>query len=290
MQWGCQCPVAATAWAGACQLRRLAQAADPIEVVVSRDPAEPLQSSGQIAAPALQAAAHLADFVQHSVLGDGAVHLQLIAGFPILLPLDDLLVVAVGDGRQTVERNRGEMIAAAQGGASVHKAGVEQHPARPLALLAARIRAVGEQIHAEQMGLGGQQPRLVQALFGQRNLFALVVRVQAVLLRADHPADEATILHAGGKLPSQDLPLVAQHVEVVDYGRLGFAKGGVAVAFKVEFEDIHGEASILLLFEQQGGQAIDLLLEAVELLAQLLQIDGLGRGGSGGGAGRGRVC
>ncbi|MNH09456.1 hypothetical protein D3C79_689100 [compost metagenome] len=228
--------------------------------------------------------------MQHRVLGDGAVHLQLIAGLPILLPLDDLLVVAVGDGGQAVERNGGEMIAAAQGRARVHKAGVEQHPARPLALLAARIRAVGEQIHAEQLGLGGQQPRLVQALFGQRDLLALVVRVQAVLLRADHPSDKAAILHAGGKLPPQDLPLVAQHVEVVDDGRLGLAEGGVTVAFKVEFEDIHGEASILLLFEQQGGQAIDLLLEAVELLAQLLQIDGLGRGGNGGGAGRGRVC
>ena len=164
----------------------------------------------------------------------------------------------------------------------MQEAGVEQHPARPLVGVAARIRAVGEQIHPLQLEFWREQSRLIELLFSQCHLFALVVRVQAVLLRADHPADEATILHAGGKLPPQDLPLVAQHVEVVDYGRLGFAEGGVTVTFKVEFEDIHGEASILLLFEQQGGQAIDLLLEPVELLAQLLQIDGLGRGGSGG--------
>ena len=105
--------------------------------------------------------------------------------------------------------------------------------------LATGVRAVGQQIHPLQMQLGGQQTGLVQALLGQRDLLALIIRVQAVLLGTDDPADEVTILHAGGKLPPQDLPLVAQHVEVVDYGLLGFAEGGVAVAFKAEFEDIH---------------------------------------------------
>ena len=62
----------------------------------------------RIAAPAMKAAAHLADFVQGGVLGDGAVHLQLIAGLPIFLPLDDLLVVTVGDGGQPIERDGGE--------------------------------------------------------------------------------------------------------------------------------------------------------------------------------------
>ncbi len=142
MQGLCQRPVAATARTGAGPLRGGAQATDPIEIVIGGDAAQGLQPLDEIAAPAMEAAVHLADLVQGGVLGDGAVHLQLIAGLPVLLPLDDLLVVAIGDGRQPVERDGGEVVAAAQGGAAVQEAGVEQHPARPLALLTARIRAV----------------------------------------------------------------------------------------------------------------------------------------------------
>ena len=53
-----------------------------------------------------------------------------------------------------------------------------------------------------------------------------------------------------------NLPLVAQHVEVVDDGPFGLPEGGIAVALKGEFEDIHGDGSIRLLVEQQIGEEI----------------------------------
>ena len=129
---GGQRPWATTARAGASPLFGSAQATYPVEIVIGGDAAQELQPSGVIAAPAMKAAAHLADFVQGGVLGDGAVHLQLIAGLPIFLPLDDLLVVTVGDGGQPIERDGGEVIATAQGRATVQEAGVEQHPAGTL--------------------------------------------------------------------------------------------------------------------------------------------------------------
>ncbi len=128
----------------------------------------------------------------------------------------------------------------------MQEAGVEHHPARPLALLAARICAVGEQISPLQLEFGRQQPGLIELLFGQLDLIALVVGVQAILLRADHPTDEIALMHAGGELPPEDLALITQHVEVVDDGPLGVAKGGIAVTLKAEFDDIHGSALPLL--------------------------------------------
>ncbi len=115
VQGGGQRPWTTTARAGASPLFGGAQAAYPVEIVIGGNAAQELQPSGEIAAPAMKAAAHLADFVQGGVLGNGAVHLQLIAGLPIFLPLDDLLVVTVGDGGQPIERDGGEVIATAQG-------------------------------------------------------------------------------------------------------------------------------------------------------------------------------
>ena len=291
MQGGGQRPWATTARAGASPLFGSAQATYPVEIVIGGDAAQELQPSGEIAAPAMKAAAHLADFVQGGVFGDGAVHLQLIAGFPIFLPLDDLLVVTVGDGGQPIERDGSEVVAAAQGRATVQEAGVEQHPAGTLSLLCARVRTVREQIRPLQVEFGGEQARLVQTLLGKGDQLALVVRVQAVLLRADHPADEIAFVHAGGKLPPQDLTLIAQHVEVVDDGPFGLPEGGIAVALKGEFEDIHGDGSIRLLVEQQIGEAIDLLLQPGELFAQLLKSDAFrGQGGRLGGTGGGGRC
>ncbi len=199
--------------------------------------------------------------MQRRMLGDGAVHLQLIARLPILLPLDDLLVVAVGDGRQPIERDGGEVVTAAQRRTGVQEAGVEQHPAGALTIMTARVGAVGEQIRPLQLEFGGEQAGLIELLLGQLDLLALVVRVQAVLLRADHTADEIALVHAGGKLPAEDLALIAQHVEVVDDGSLGLAQRGVTVALKAEFKDVHG--LLLPLLEQQLGQPIHLLFEAL---------------------------
>ena len=94
-----------------------------------------------------------------------------------------------------------------------------------------------------QLEFWREQSRLIELLFGQFDLLALVVRVQAVLLGADYPADELTLLHAGGKLPAKDLALIAQHVQVVDDGPLGLTEGGIAIAFKAEFENVHGAQS-----------------------------------------------
>ena len=64
------------------------------------------------------------------------------------------------------------------------------------------------------------------------------------------------------------------------------SRGGIAVALKGEFEDVHGDASIPLVVEQQVGEAINLLLEPGELFAQLQQADGFrGRRGRRGDAG-----
>ncbi|VXA81754.1 hypothetical protein AERO8C_120251 [Aeromonas veronii] len=269
VQWLCQRPLTATAGAGARLLLGSAQPAHPVEVVVGGDAAQHFQPFGQIAAAPVEAAAHFADFVQRRMFGDGAVHLQLIARLPILLPLDDLFLIAVGDRGQLVERNGGEVVATAQRRAGVQEAGVEHHPARPLALLAARICAIGEQIRPLQLEFWRQQPRLIELLLGQFDLLALVVGVQAILLRADHPTDEIAVMHAGGELPPEDLALITQHVEVVDDGPLGVAKGGIAVTLKAEFDDIHGSA--LPLLEEQVGQAIHLLFDARELFGELLQ-------------------
>lgn len=196
----------------------------------------------------------------------------------VRVPLDDLLVIAVGDGRHLIERDGGEVVAAAQRRAGVQEAGVEHHPAGALALLAARICAVGEQICPLQMEFRRQQPRLIELLLGQLDLLALVVRVQAVLLRADHPADEIALVHAGGKLAAEDLALIAQHVQIVDDGPLGFTKRGVAIALKAEFDDIHG--SVFPLLDEQVGQPIHFAFETIELFGKLQQ-GGLGNGGWG---------
>ena len=67
-------------------------------------------------------------------------------------------------------------------------------------------------------------------------------------------------------------------------------EGGIAVALKGEFEDIHGDGSIRLLVEQQIGEAIDLLLQPGELFAQLLKSDAFRGQGDASGHWRGGRC
>ena len=173
----------------------------------------------------MKAAAHLADFVQGGVFGDGAVHLQLIAGLPIFLPL----MICLWSPLATGAADR-----AGYGGSDRRSAGesncagswCEQHPAGTPPC-SAHGSVLSESRSAPcRWSLGRAGPPGCRPCSARATSSLWLSGAQAVLLRADHPADEIAFVHAGGKLPPQDLTLIAQHVEVVDDGPFWPPEGG----------------------------------------------------------------